>query len=94
MCVNNVIILDMCEQCEIHKNDLIYYSIPHIIPWQVKSSQIHNEPISCCEVAYSYYLEPDKKDSVISVGPFWLTRYGNYLFVLYLTQLLSGVEVL
>ena len=32
-------------------------------------------------MAYSYCWQPDKKDSFISVGLFWLTRYGNYLFV-------------
>jgi hypothetical protein len=60
----------------------------------VQARQIHKEPISCHEMAYNYYLEPDKKDSFISVGPFWLTRYGNYLFVLYLTMLLPVAEVL
>lgn len=35
----------------------------------------------------NYYMESDKKDSIISVGLLGLTRYGNYLFVLYITML-------
>jgi hypothetical protein len=76
--VNNLWSYEICETTRYIK---IYLTPFHDV-WSQEDSPRTN--FLSYELAYNHYTEPDKKDSFISVGLLGPTRYGNYLFVLYL----------